>query len=464
MSECALQITGGTIVTEYGTFKANLGIDDEGKISHVVSPDVRLKSRETISAQGLLVLPGAVDSHTHLGDPGLTHREDFYTGTAAAAAGGITTVLDHPQTKPIVDCLERFEEKRRTVSERAVVDFGLWGAVTPDNVSPRGSRSGELEKMVEAGACAFKGFMTFGSEMPRLHDGIIRAAFQRTAPLGVPVGIHAENGELVKYMEEEFRATGQEDPLLHTVSRSEMTEVEAVSRLVFLAKDTGARVHCVHLSVPESVDVITAARKDGYKMTAETCGHYLTLTSEILSQKGAFGKCNPPLRSARCVEGLWDRLARGEIHSMGSDHAPYHPDEKRADSFWSAPAGLTGTQLMPTLVLSECLRRGIPLELAVRILSSNNARIFGLYPKKGTIAPGSDADLFFFDPKKRWVVTGEELLHKWKWCPFEGREITGKVRLTLVRGTVVFDDERPERITVKPGHGKFVKPPRCCKG
>lgn len=437
-------------------------VGEDGRIEALLADGVEPKADEVIDACGLLILPGAVDAHSHLNDPGYTDSEDFYTGTSGAAAGGVTTVLEHPLTLPLPDDLDVFEDKKAIAQSKAVVDFGLWGALTPDNVSLRGKKAAELEKMLQAGALAFKAFMTFTWEIPRLDDGLLLTAFERLAGSGVPVGVHCENAEIVRYLEEHYKSLGREDPIVHAEARPELAEVEAVGKVLELARGTGAQVHLVHLSVPEAVDLVAEARSRwGLNATAETCHHYLTLTSDALTALGPYAKCNPPLRSARCVEGMWDRLRLGLVDNIGSDHGPFTREEKEKESFWDVPAGLTGIQVMVPLVITEARRRGVPLEAVVRLCSSNPARIFHVYPRKGTIAPGSDGDLVLVDTRSEWPVTAKELYSKEKWTPHEGWTLTARVKRTLVRGRTVYEDT-PEggRIVAEAGSGRFVKPVR----
>ncbi len=456
-----LAVCGGTLVTESGIFKGNLAVDDRGRIASITSEAVVPKADEAIDASGLLVLPGAVDGHSHLNDPGYTDSEDFFTGTCGAAAGGVTTVLEHPLTVPLPDDLETWLAKKEIAQAKAVVDYGLWGALTPDNTAHRGAKAGELKRMAEAGAVAFKGFMTFTWEIPRLDDGLLLAAFQRLAELRVPMGIHAENAEIVRYLEDYLKAGGRNDPLSHGEARPEIAEVEAVAKVLRLSRAGGTRVHLCHLSVPEAVDLAAAAKAEGQPVTAETCPHYLSLTQDALTEFGPYAKCNPPLRPARCVEGMWERLTGGRVDSVGSDHGPFTKEEKEKESFWDVPAGLTGIQVMVPLLVTEALRRGVPVETVVRLCCSSPARIFGIYPRKGTIAPGSDADLVLIDTKGEWKVTPKEFFSKEKWTPHEGWALKARVRRTLVRGETVYEDTpRGGRIAVRAGYGRFVAPTR----
>jgi len=456
-----LAVCGGTLVTEYGIFKGNLAVDDQGRIASMTAEGVAPEADETIDATGLLVLPGAVDGHSHLNDPGYTDSEDFYTGTCGAAAGGVTTVLEHPLTAPLPDDLAIFLAKKEIAQAKAVVDYALWGALTPDNTAHRGGKADELGKMAEAGAVAFKGFMTFAWEIPRLDDGLLLTAFRRLAEFRVPMGIHAENAEIVRYLEDYLKASGRTDPLSHGEARPEICEVEAVAKVLRLSRGTGTQVHLCHLSVPEAVDLVAAAKGEGQPVTAETCPHYLTLTQDALTKSGPYAKCNPPLRPSRCVEGMWERLAGGRVDSIGSDHGPFTKEEKEKELFWDVPAGLTGIQVMVPLLVTEALRRGVPVETVVRLCCSNPARIFHVYPRKGTIAPGSDADLVLIDTKGEWKVTSKELFSKEKWTPHEGWTLKARVRRTLVRGETVYEDTPGGgRIAVPAGFGRFITPTR----
>jgi len=447
-------VSGGTVVLENGTCAADVLIGANGTIECVASPGSVAGADEEIDARGLLVFPGMIDGHSHLNDPGNTESEDFYTGTCGAAGGGMTTVLEMPQTIPLVDTLEAFVEKRGIAETKAVVDYGLWGALTIESVSDESA----MGAMVSEGAIGFKAFTTDSPEILLIPDNLLRTGLARAAELGVPVGVHCEDQEIITYETARLKKLGRNDPLVNPDSRPPVAEIEAVRRVLLLAEMTGARVHLAHISLPESVELAREAKNRGVAVTVETCGHYFEFTREDTGRIGAYAMCNPPLREAAACAGMWRLLASGAIDTIGSDHSTYTEEEKGTTDFWAMPAGISGIQLLFPFVVGEAIRRGIDPSLLGRMFSANVARVFGLYPRKGVIQPGSDADLTLVEPGAEWVVRSSDLFTKCPGTPYEGHVIRSRVRRTIVRGTTVFldDGSGPGRITAEPGFGQYL--------
>ena len=444
-------ISGGTVATDYGQFDADLLIVD-GRIAALGSGGTPFHGAdEVIDARGLVILPGAVDPHTHFEDPGHTEREDFTSGTSAAAAGGITTVIEHPLTYPPVTTVDLYREKREMARRKVIVDFGLWGALTRPSLD-------HMEGQWQEGAAGFKAFMPISDpSYPNVTDAELLEGMRTAAALGALVLIHAESESLLQANRARLQREGRTDVMAHPESRPPFVEEEAVHRALFLAASAGVRVQIVHGSSPVSVDLVGDARRRGHPATIEVCSHHLLLDMEDYRSSGPWGCCAPALRERELVEGLWARVLRGEVHSLVSDHAAYTREEKERglDDMLECPLGCQVIQETVPLVLSEAVHhRGMSLADFARFSATNSARTAGLYPRKGTILPGSDADLALYDLQAEWTVNArEQQFSKNPWSPFEGRRVRGRVVRTIVRGATVYCEGE---ITASPGHGTFL--------
>ena len=445
-----LLLKNGTLATDYGVFKADVGVKD-GKIAFLGDFEVTSsgKVREVIDLHGKYLLPGGVDPHCHFGEPGMAYREDFGTGTRSAAAGGITTIVEMPLSLPPTDTPEHFHLKLALAREKAVVDFSLWGGLVPDNQE-------EIPKLFELGVYAFKAFMCHASTYPQVTDGELLQGMKVIAGLGGLVGVHAENDGIIKYCTARLRASGRVDGKAHAEARPPIAEYEAISRALLLAQEAGVDLHILHMGLASGARLIQEAKKSGIPVTVETCPHYLTLTEEELARLGPYAKCNPPLRSRENVEALWEYLFNGTLDMVVSDHAPYPAEDRNKgwQEIFAAPSGIAGVQTALPLLLSEGFhKRGLSLVRLVQLISTNPAKRFKLYPQKGTLRIGSDADLVIIDLDAPWKVKREDLFYKNPQTPFEGWELKGKVLKTFVRGRKVFDEGK---ILVEPGYGKWI--------
>lgn len=444
-----LALINGTVVTEHGVQRADIGVRD-GRIAALVASGAdHLDADEQLDVSGLHVLPGGVDPHVHLGDQDQSDFEDFATGTASCAAGGLTTVIDMPlNLPPTVDAVT-LEARREAVAPKAFVDWGLWGGVVPGNLA-------DLEPMAHAGALAFKAFVCEAIDWFAASDGDLYEGMLEAARLDRPVGVHCENDHLTARLRARLRAAGRRDLSAHSESRPEIAEWEAIQRVVLFARETGARTQVVHISTGEGVDLCSAARRAGARVGAEVTMHHLTLDENDMLERGTFAKCAPPLRRHHQLEALWQRLFAGEVDNIGSDHSPatFAQKDLSAHEHWDIPDGITGTQTLMPLLLSEGVhKRGLPLERFAALTATAAAKMFGLYPRKGSIRVGADADLAIADLDARWTISPEALLYKCPWSPNEGTEVTGKIVRTIVRGTTVFGDGE---IVGEPGHGTFL--------
>lgn len=442
-------VAHATIAADYGVLRAHVVIDGE-RITGLTQDDAVLGGAdELIDAGGCVVLPGAVDPHAHFEDPGHTEREDFSTGTMAAAAGAITTVVEHPLTYPPVTTVELYREKREMAKTKAVVDFGLWGALTAPSLA-------HMEGQWREGAMGFKAFIPYSDpSYPNVTDAELLEGMRIAARLDALVLVHAENDDLLQANLSRLRAEGRTDLAAHPESRPPIVEEEAVQRTLFFAAQAGARVQIVHASSPVSVDLVVAARAAGRRATVEVCPHHLLLDTDDYLRLGVEAACAPPIRDRPLVEAMWDRVLDGRIDSLVSDHAAYTHAEKAAgrDDILSVPLGCQVMQETVSCVFSEARRRGMPLDAFARFSATNAARTAGLYPRKGTLLPGSDADLTVWDLEDEWIVdAASQQLSKHPSSPFDGLRVKGRLLRTLVRGTTVWHEGA---IQVSPGHGRF---------
>jgi allantoinase len=413
-----------------------------------------------IDASGRHVLPGLVDPHVHLFDPGWPDWEDFPHGTRAAAAGGITTILEMPNSQPCVDSAENLRGRLAAVRGRAVVDFALFGGLGETN-------PGKAAEQAEAGAVAFKTFRARGPAGSSDAQGGIRAAnagvmleqFQGSAATGLPHAIHAEYDPLCEHFMARAIANGWTRPEHHNLGRPELCEIVSAAETLALARAAGARLHFVHMSAPDAVHMAARARDDGQRVTLETCPQYLLFTSEDMKRFGVWGKCHPPLRAPESAARLWDFVNDGTIDVIGTDHSPFPESGKapHADNVWKAMAGHHGLETMLPSLLTLAHRGRLSLERIVALASENPARIFGLYPRKGAIQVGADADLVFVDLDAERVLDARTFFTKARdadrW--YGGATVRGVPTMTLVRGTPVYADGQ---ILAEPGHGTFVRP------
>ena len=397
------------------------------------------------------MLPGAIDPHAHFEDPGHTEREDFTTGTMSAAAGGITTVIEHPLTYPPVTTVELYTTKREMAVAKVVVDFGLWGALTQPSLEHMAGQWSE-------GAMGFKAFMPISDpSYPNVSDAELLEGMTTAAALGALVLVHAESDSQLKANIARLRGAGRRDAMAHPESRPPFTEEEAAHRALYLARHAGARLQVVHTSSPVTVDLVAQARAGGQQATAEVCPHHLLLDLDDYARLGPWACCAPPIRARALVDGMWERVLAGSIDCLVSDHAAYTAEEKSRgfEDIFETPLGCQVIQETVPTVLSEAFHRhAMRLDAFARFSSTNAARIAGIYPRKGTILPGSDADLVIWDLNGSWVIdAASQQFSKNPYSPFDGREVRARVVRTLVRGVTVYGDHA---IQVAPGHGEFL--------
>lgn len=435
----------------------------DGRIADVTALTERPveSDEDRIDLETALVLPGAIDGHVHFNDPGFTHRENFERGTRAAAAGGVTCVVDMPCTSlPPVTSRQSLQRKLTVIEPKARVDFMLWGGVS-DNVMGEGDWVAHLEELAEEGVGAIKVYMLSGMDTFRdLGADQLESVLHETRRLGLPVGVHAENPEMVRGLTAQLMAEGREGPLAYAASRPGDCETSAVHTLRELCRRTGAHVHVVHLATGEALDVVTAARKEGLRLSAESCPHFLEFTIDDFERMGPLLKTAPVVKSDADRQRLWEGVAGGELQHVATDHAAGQwPEEKNTGSIWTDYGGVPGVQTLLPYLYSQGYRTGrLTLARLVEVVSAGPARFFGIGSLKGTLSRGFDADLAVIDEGDSWTIRTTELHHLNRYTPHEGRTFSGRVRATYVRGEAVFQRSADGLETFgKPGFGRRVR-------
>ncbi len=438
-----LVLKNGRLLLESGLVAGGVGIK-EGRICAIAS-DVHLPPADkVIDVNGRLILPGLIDGHAHIDDPAMSEHEDFTTGSMAAVAGGVTTVIDMPLTSQ-VDSVALVEQKVARGERMAIADFGVYGGmIRIDNIQSIGP-------LVERGVAAFKAFTCHPYAVS---VGVIVRALSEVSEHGGHLTVHAESqGVLDEFSHD---VDGEWDaPVSHSLSRPSLAEELAVREMIGVCRKTGGHLHIAHVSTREAVHEIVDARRAGVRVTTEVCPHHLMFDRDDMNRLGPKSKMNPPLRSREDRGALWAALLRGAIDIVVSDHAPAPIEKKMAgsDDIRQAWAGVDGIQMILSVLFSEGVLRGrLSLERLEEVTSRGPARLFGLYPRKGTIVLGADADLVIVDTKREEQITPEMMFSKSGWTLYEGRTMRGTPTMTIVRGVVVYEDGQ---VVGRPGHGRF---------
>ena len=428
-----LVIHNGHIVHQDGIVDASIAVRD-GRILAVGVPEAMPPATETFDAGGLHILPGAIDVHVHFRDPGYTHKEDWDTGTSAAAFGGVTTVFDMPNTLPATATAAALAEKHAIASSRTRVDYGLYGFLDEDTIA-------NVPEMIAGGVIGFKLYMgeTFG-RLPTPSTGAMLEAFEVVAPTGKRISLHAETASIMARREARMRDVGRTDALAHLAARPAVVAVEAVSRAAVLAEWTGARIHILHISSAAELRPLAEAKARGVEITGETCPHYLFLSADDYERCGGVIRVNPPVREAYNQQPLWQALVDGTVDLIATDHAPHAPPEKTRNDIWTVDCGFPGVETQMSLMLSVLPDRDVSICDYVRWSSYNPARVWGLAPEKGAIQIGADADLAFVDLGRQMVLDDAQLQSRSKISPWHGKRIKGLPIHTLVRGRFVMKD------------------------
>jgi dihydropyrimidinase len=449
-------IKGGRVVTAQKDVIEDLLIEDD-KITRTGNLG-DYPAEQVIDASGKLVIPGGIDPHTHFDLPsmGTVGVDDFFTGTAAAAVGGTTTIIDFPTQNRGEDPRVSLEEWFGRSEGKTAVDWAFHQIITDLS----GPYLSSLQALMEEGVSSFKLFMAYPDAL-MLDDGSILRALQWTRDHGGLVMLHCENGPAIEVLVQQALAGRQTEPIYHALTRPSTVEGEATSRAIALAQVAQVPVYVVHLSARESLQAVRGARQRGLPVYAETCPHYLLLSDDDLRSPGFQGAkyvCSPPLRPASHQEPLWQGLASGDLQLVSTDHAPFNfsgQKEMGRNDFSKIPNGMPGVEWRMNLLYHFGVGQGrFSLNRWVEITSTNAAKLFGLYPQKGEIAPGSDADLVIFDPDHEHTLTAENQMTSCDYNPYEGLTLRGAPERVLLRGGTVVEDGK---FVGRAGMGRFIK-------
>lgn len=451
-----LIIKGGTIVTAVDHYQADIAIKN-GKIA-AIGQELDGAS-ETIDATGQLLLPGGIEGHCHIAQEssyGLMTSDDYQSGSISAAFGGNTTFIPFAaqlKRQKLEEVVDVYHQR----AETSVLDFGYHLIITDASVNV----VEDLPKLFDLGVTSFKVFMT--NDPIKMGDAQMLDFLTIAREQGGLVMVHAENNDIIKWTSQRLLDGGYTQPRYHAVSHPAAAEVEAINRAIVLARFVDAPLMTVHVSTPEGADIVAKARLDGAKIYAETCPQYLFLTRDDLDRPGMEGAkfmCSPPVRDVATQEGLWRHLQAGTFDFFSSDHAPYRADE--TGKFFNGPDvnfrrianGMPGIGLRLPLLFSEGVNKGrITLNQFVALTSTNAAKTFGMFPQKGTIAVGSDADIAFWDPQLERTVTASEQHDNMDYSPFEGTPLKGWPVKVMSRGEVIVSDGE---LKAQPGRGRYI--------
>ena len=450
-------IQGGTIVTAVDTYKADLGIKD-GRIAAIGASLPADSARQTLSAKGFYVIPGGIDVHTHLDMPfgGTVSADDFESGTIAAAHGGTTTLIDFAIQSKGETLRHAFDTWMKKADGKAAIDYAFHCIATdlPD------ARLDEMDELVREGVSSFKLFMAYPGVL-MLDDASIFKAMSRAAKNGAMICMHAENGSAIDVIVQRALAEGKTAPKYHALTRPTTAEAEATGRAIALAEMAGAPVYIVHLTCNEALEKVREARDRGLPAYAETCPQYLYLSLDNFDVPGFEGAkyvFTPPLREKWHQEKLWQGLAQDQLQVVSTDHCPFcykEQKERGKGDFTKIPNGGPGIENRMSLVYSGGVHGGrFSANRFVELVSTTPAKLFGLYPRKGTIAVGADADIVIWDPDKEETISARTHHMRVDYSMFEGIKVKGVPRQVLVGGKVVVDQGK---FAGKPGSGRFLK-------
>ena len=451
-----LVIKNGTIVTATETFQSDIGIKNEQIVK--ISPEIEISPGvEVIDAEGQFVFPGAIDVHVHFQLPfsGTISADDFENGTKAAAMGGVTTVIDFAIQQKGHSIMDAVKARQKEAANKVCIDYGLHAAITDWNEATQA----EIKQVIEYGIPTFKMFMIYKDEGWMADDGMLFQALEETKKWGGMIGVHAESvfvlDMLIKRYAKEKDKWGA---YAHTLSRPDYTESEAVQRAIKWAEVTGGRLYIVHMSAGESAQYVHDAKERGVHVYAETCPQYLLLDDSVFKgENGHLYATCPQIKKKEDSERLWQGLINGDIQVIATDTCTFDTKQKAMwkGDFRKIPFGLPGVETMLPLIFTEGVGKNrFSVNHLIGLASTNPAKLFGMFPQKGTVAVGSDADLVVFDPTKKVTLQADKLQTNCDWSPFEGWHLTGYPTTTISRGKVIVKNGK---FIGKPGSGRFIQ-------
>lgn len=458
-------IKNGTLVTANETYKANIYVKD-GKIAAITSENLEGEAREVTDAKGKYVLPGFIDSHAHSRDgrKGAYEKEDFFHSSMAGAVGGVTTIYEMPNCNPAIYNVEMLHDLVEVITPKAHVDFGVWGLCLGD------LNNEEIPKLREAGVVGFKFFWGYAIDaksyqliynyqegmedvIPPLDLGQIYKIFREVAKTGKMVAIHAEDFDVIKLLTKEVKESGDKSYAAMLRSRPAMSETVVIETAISLARELGTHLHILHLAAGDGVDLIRRAQEEGVRVTGETCPHYLALTDADADRCGPMIKGYPPVRTQCDQDKLWQGLRDGTLTHVCSDHAPHTTAEKKL-GLWEGPAGMATIETMSMILLNAANQGKLSLNQVAKVLSETPAKLFGMYPMKGALQAGADADLVLVDLDAEYVFRQEQMHSRTKLSPYNGMTFKGKPVQTILRGKTM---AKNGDIVGSPS-GRFIRP------
>lgn len=448
-----LLIKNGTIITTTDSFIADIAVN-EGIIVEI-GKNLAVEAETIVDAMGKLILPGAIDVHTHLAMPfgGTVSADSYLSGTRAAACGGVTTVFDYPVQRSGGSILSLINAKKEICEEEACVDYAFHCCITD---LKGGEILQEMEAAVEAGITSFKCFLVYKKEGMMVDDGTLVKLLLRAKELGAMINVHAENPDLIDLNIEQFKAEGKLSPWYHYMSRPEFVEAEADKRTIHWAKHMKAPVYIVHMANKEGLEAAIDAKKEGHEIYVETCPQYLEFTADVYKRDdGRNFVCSPPMKGEESRKALWNALRSGMIDTVATDHCPFQSYEKDwgKDDFTKIPNGCAGVENLYPYLLDAANKGELSFQRVVEVCSSNPAKIFGC-SQKGAIQVGKDADLVIYDKEKDFMISAASMHSDCDHTIWEGKKLHGYPVKTYLRGKLVYDHGE---FVGKPGMGKFVK-------
>jgi dihydropyrimidinase len=452
-----LLFSGGTVVTAEGSYRADVLVEDEKVVA--VAAELEADGAEVVDATGKLVMPGFIDAHTHMDMPfgGTVTADDWATGTEAAAAGGTTMIIDFALQEEGGTLAEAFDTWTEKARDKAVIDYSFHVAVT----DLRGDIKTELPDLAGRGVASIKIFMAYKGTPLHTEDDDLFETLQLSRDAGVLVMVHAENGHVIDKLQQQALARGDTAPHFHALTRPEAVEAEATNRAIRLAEVAEAPILVVHVSCASALEAIHLAHERGQTVYAETCPQYFQFEYEDLARDGFEGAkfvCSPPLRDPKNRPALWNGLRFGDLQIFGSDHCSFNYEGQKElgrDDFTLIPNGLPGAEERAMTLWTLGVREGkLSENQFVAVLSTNQARIYGAYPRKGTLAPGADADIVVWDPDLSTTATVENRHGNVDYTPYEGRKFHGGPAAVYVRGNLVYRDGE---VVGERGSGRFIE-------